>query len=439
MHAWHLCALVFVAASSVALASSGCATQVTEDDQASSGNSGGSSGTTTTSASGSGGGDLPDGGQGGAGGCSTAADCVAFGDSCSEGACINGACGKLPLNELGPCEDGFTCTQNDSCQDGVCVGGALKFCPASNSCSVGSCDVITDECVQVPGNDGAGCIDDDACTLTGICSSGVCTPGQLVDCSFLDDTCSVGVCDPQLGCVVAPLNDGASCDDALFCTVNDVCTAGACAGSPNTCAAPGDVCMIGSCDELAQTCVAVPGNNGASCDDGNLCTLNETCLAGVCGDGMPGNNGLACDDGNGCTSGTTCAGGACTNAMGEILQCINGDACCPAGCVDGTDSDCVVCYPIGYDSCPTGATEFCSPDPPDPTNAVQAKLACDTCYGFSCFLEDGDCAGLGYGPQPPGLYVCGDPYWGYTDGCSGEAGRVWSICGSFTTYGYWAP
>src|SRR5262249_53159738 len=153
-------------------------------------------------------------------------------------------------------EDGKTCTENDTCQQGVCVGGTAKFCPGSDSCHVGSCDVALDMCIEVPGNDGASCVDNDACTLPGNCSAGTCVPGGMVDCSFLDGTCSQGSCDPVIGCKVMPLNDGTPCDDNLYCTINDVCTNGQCQGVPNTCAAPGDVCMIGQCNEAMKTCTA---------------------------------------------------------------------------------------------------------------------------------------------------------------------------------------
>src|SRR5262249_22498919 len=152
-----------------------------------------------------------------------------------------------------------------------------------------------------PGNDGASCVDNDACTLPGTCQGGNCIAGGMVDCSFLNGTCSVGFCDPQIGCKVMPVNDGTPCDDNLYCTINDKCVAGQCTGDPNTCAAPGDVCMIGQCNEAQQTCVAVPGNDGGACDDGNLCTTGETCLSGVCQGGVPANNGQMCDDKNGCT------------------------------------------------------------------------------------------------------------------------------------------
>jgi hypothetical protein len=278
------------------------------------------------------------------GGCVTAADCASLSDACNTGACVNGMCGKLPANEFGACDDGKSCSQSDTCQQGVCVGGSPKFCPSEDSCHLGTCDLATDSCVQIPGNDGASCDDADACTLAGTCSNGTCSPGGMVDCSFLDGTCSIGVCDPALGCLVKPQNDGTPCDDNLYCTVDDTCTAGQCSGIPNTCAAPGNICMIGSCNEAAKSCVAVPGNDGMQCDDGNLCTMGETCSNGSCKNGAAANDGMQCDDQNGCTLATSCSNGVCGNAGGMVAQCVGGDKCCPAGCGDN-DSDCLYWQP----------------------------------------------------------------------------------------------
>lgn len=312
-----------------------CATAVTNPP----GGEGGSGSVTTgTGASGGAGGAGSTSSAGGSGPCMVAADCVAFTDPCNQGACINGECAGIPMNDLVPCDDGKTCSLDDRCMAGECVGGSTKFCPATTSCFVGSCDLATDQCVVVPGNDGAGCIDDDPCTLTGTCNGGVCAPGQLVDCSFLDGTCSVGVCDPQLGCVIQSMNDGTSCDDGLFCTISDTCSGGVCGGAPNPCAPPGDVCLVGSCNENLSMCTSVPGNNGGACNDGNLCSAGETCSNGVCGGGGPANQGVACNDGNSCTTGEICQAGACTGA--PIVACQNSDGCCPPGCLLATDDDC---------------------------------------------------------------------------------------------------
>jgi hypothetical protein len=279
-------------------------------------------------------------GGGGEGPCIYATDCASYTDACNTGACVNGVCAKLPANDFGGCDDGVYCTENDTCQAGECVGGTPRICPSTSDCTIGTCDLASDACVEVPANDGTSCVDDDPCTITSTCSAGQCVPGQLTDCSFLNGTCSVGVCDPQLGCIKQSQNDGTACDDGLYCTINDKCTAGACAGDPNTCAPPGDICLIGTCDEASNTCVAVPGNNGSACDDGNDCTINSTCSNGSCVGGVAGNNGMLCDDDDLCTTGTKCAAGVCGSPAGQISQCINADGCCPAGC-QNVDDDCM--------------------------------------------------------------------------------------------------
>ena len=277
------------------------------------------------------------GGSGGGGPCTSAEECVAFTDSCNTGTCINGECGKFPANEDTPCDDGLLCTLTEACKAGVCTAISEKFCPASDSCHVGTCDLETDTCTVAPGNDGAGCIDADPCTLTGVCNAGVCSPGQAVDCSFLDSECGFGTCDPQIGCKVVAQNDGFPCEDGLFCTDFDECTAGACNGVPKECAPPGNVCLTGTCDEFSNTCIATPGNDGAACDDGNLCSAGETCAAGACIGGGPTNDGAVCDDANGCTGGTSCLNGTCSNPTSEIVACIDNDVCCPVGCPNDTD------------------------------------------------------------------------------------------------------
>ena len=302
------------------------------------GGTGGTGGDTTT-AGGTGG----TGGTGGAttsGPCTTAEECAGSGDACNVGACINGECGKLPANDGSACDDGKQCTQNDYCDNGVCKSGSLKPCTASDPCMVGVCDTATDACVEMPGNNGAPCNFGDACILSASCINGICQPNQQVDCSYLNTECSIGYCDPVGGCKSMPKNDGAACNDFLFCTVQDQCVNGVCKGFPNTCgAAVNDPCKTGVCNEAQKTCVAVAGNDGAMCDDGNLCTMGEKCLAGSCVGGGPANDGVMCDDGNGCTAGTTCAGGSCGNAQSEIMTCVDGDMCCPAGCAN--DKDCL--------------------------------------------------------------------------------------------------
>lgn len=338
---------------------------------------GGQGGTGGGGAGGSGGEATGGGGSGGSmgGPCTNAQACAGLSDECNVGACINGVCDKIPANDGASCDDGKACSQSDTCQNGACVGGNLKFCPSSDSCHIAYCDTETDACKEVPGNDGGTCDDADPCTLPGTCTAGACQIGGSIDCTFLDDECSTGQCDAQLGCVAIAKNDGAPCDDGLFCTVNDACSQGSCGGDPNDCGGNGGGCLVPSCDEGQNKCIIVPGNDGGPCDDGSNCTTGETCSAGQCVGGSPTNDGAPCDDGDGCTSGTTCAGGTCTNATMTIAACGPDDSCCPAGCVN--DPNCLwwvsgvqqnvqksqlvgwsQCYEDGYDNSNTQMSQI---------------------------------------------------------------------------------
>jgi hypothetical protein len=188
----------------------------------------------------------------GAGGCIYAEDCTAMTNACNVGACINGACGKLPANELAGCDDGKFCTQNDFCKKGKCEGGSAPACPPGDACHVGVCDEATRSCAAVPGNDGGPCEDNDPCTATGVCKSGVCDASAPIDCSIFDDVCSVGVCDPMSGCKPQPVNDGKACNDGKLCTANDSCKGGVCAGTAIAACQNGDQCCPPGCSSASD-------------------------------------------------------------------------------------------------------------------------------------------------------------------------------------------
>jgi hypothetical protein len=357
--------------------------------------------------------------------CTASSQCSGLDDDCGKGACQNQKCVKQPSNENGACDDGKYCTDDTTCKNGVCGGGTKKHCESADPCNAGACDDATQACKPVPANDGAGCDDEDPCTNAGVCNGGICDKGTPLDCSHLDTQCTVGVCDQAEGCIAAPkagpcddllnspctqgecangacvshpANDGASCDDDLYCTIGDTCSNGTCVGQPNTCT-NGNTCVVGSCDEATKACTTAPTNeggacsdgdpctvgetcgngtcaggqpapNGTACDDKNSCTTGETCSGGLCGGGQSTNDNLPCDDGNGCTSGTTCNNGVCGDPTSEVTQCFNGDSCCPAGCP--TDNDCFywasgvqqnvpLTHLVGWTLCHSGAYDETAP------------------------------------------------------------------------------
>src|SRR5262249_2227997 len=126
------------------------------------------------------------------------------------------------------------------------------------------------------------CDDGLFCTENDVCTSGVCVGGGPKFCPT-DDTCHIGTCDEQAKkCTTMPGNDGATCNDMDNCTLDGTCSAGACLkGPPVDCPVFDDVCPVGMCDPMTA-CKPMPVNDGTACDDGFFCTINDHCVAGVC-------------------------------------------------------------------------------------------------------------------------------------------------------------
>jgi hypothetical protein len=179
------------------------------------------------------------------------------------------------------CDDGNLCTHN-ICSGGVCSNPAVDCSGAGDHCNVGTCDPGTGGCYADPAPlEGASCDDGVNCTENDVCTAGVCG-GSPIDCSGEDDACNVGVCDEATGgCVKdpAPLN-GATCDDGVNCTENDVCTNGTCGGTAVDCSGENDQCNTGVCLEADGSCGTVPANENDPCT--TAVGVDGTCVAGTC-------------------------------------------------------------------------------------------------------------------------------------------------------------
>ena len=145
-------------------------------------------------------------------------------------------------------------------------------------------------------------------------------------CPTVDNTaCAISTCSPKSGkCELSPQPDGTACDDGIKCTQKDFCSAGICKSGANTCQCKadsdcgpfvaGDYCQglqfcnkaNGKCELKSNTivkcptagdstcsknacvpatgkCQMKPTANGTTCSDGNACTQNDVCSAGVQG------------------------------------------------------------------------------------------------------------------------------------------------------------
>ncbi len=211
-------------------------------------------------------------------------------------------------------------------------------------------------------------------------------------------------------CVEQPLEDGTACDDGSLCTTEDFCDEGRCGGTPVVC--DEIACQTDPvCDPATGECGGTPVVDGTLCDDGNLCTRDETCQSGACR-GAERPNGWACDDGNGCTNLDICTDGVCvgTRPLPEGAGCEDGDLCTVGDiCVDGA------CQPGPPNECSgedLGAclTEACDPltgdcrfTYADDGTPCDDKNICTT--GDTCLF--GGCSGT---PTVPAAGTCAGPF-----------------------------
>ena len=79
--------------------------------------------------------------------------------------------------------------------------------------------------------------------------------------------------------------DGTTCDDGLYCTVPDTCTAGICGGPARDCSSLDDKCQEGVCNEDLNSCVPdytdFPLSTPCEADD-NKCTIDHCDGFGEC-------------------------------------------------------------------------------------------------------------------------------------------------------------
>ena len=287
-----------------------------------------------------------------AGGCvggGNVCDCLVDGD-CNDGnVCTDDSCDGAKKCQHSAnsqaCDDSDACTEGDVCAASACQSGVKKTCDDANLCTDDLCSASDGSCANTP-NSGA-CQDGNACTSGDLCAGGTCTPGALVICSDANP-CTDDACEAAGGCVA--LANAATCDDGDLCTLSDVCANSKCAGAVNACDDK-NLCTVDLCD--AKTGACFHANIAVDCDDGDACTSGDSCKSGVCAPGtakscndgnvctldacdpatgtcMTATANGACEDGDLCTLGDTCGGGTCTPGTKKV--CNDGNVCTDDGC-----------------------------------------------------------------------------------------------------------
>lgn len=307
-------------------------------------------------------------------------------DQCHDaGTCdpANGTCSNPRKPDGSACNDGNACTRRDACSYGTCRGTDPVVCTALDQCHVpGTCDPASGACSNPQKPEGSSCDDGSACTRSDTCCSGTCRGSNPVVCTALDQCHAPGTCDPASGACSNPsLPDGSLCNDHDQCTQLDVCSYGACRGSePVVCPTPAACHDPGICNPATGTCSDPLSAPGTPCDDGNACTVSDSCLDGSCSQSQP----YVCPEPPQCYEPGTCdpATGSCSYNPSYFTPCDDGDSCT-------------------YEICFAGQ---CFPDGPDLSHCVNGTLDCDE-TGVDC---GGSCAPCATTCDTPG--VCGQGF-----------------------------
>ena len=316
----------------------------------------------------------------------------------------NDVCLHLP--DGAACEDGDLCTGGDSCQGSTCESGPPVSCD-SGPCEDAQCDSGTG-CYTLPAPDGSPC--SMPCFGSASCAAGACEPepDTAIVCPPSSSGCVVSFeCSPETGECDKALAEpqGEPCNsDADLCTVEECDGQGHCAQTTSLVACEeqslADPCWTWACN-AAKGCLKTLFLKGGSCDDGNACTVNDSCVALP----SPGCTGtlVAVDDGNPCTD-DACHDGSVTHTPVTGPSCGEGYVCLEGGCVEAPcDGVCPTCTECSKGECvPQAAGMACTDD--------DACTALDSCAGASCIGEP---------------VVCADGNSCTDDGCQSETGCVY--------------
>ena len=319
----------------------------------------------------------------GAGSCvHPAVVCPPDSNPCTDTTCntITG-CGNTnkPDSPAFACNDANPCTMTDVCVGGTCRGSAIN-CGDNNVCTDDSCNVATGACVHTNLSSATLCDDGSTCTNSDHCESGTCT-GMGTVCPDDGNQCTTGMCNAGGGgaCTHVALPPGSGCNaDSNLCTVRDTCQGTACVAGPvNTCN-DNNPCTADSCITSTGACVNSPTNEGQPCTipGSNRC-FDNVCTAGVCTEATP----KSCNDNNDCTiDGCEQALGCTHDAKPASTTCDDGnvctmnDTCQSNGSCNGDQIDCNDNDESTADSCQAGTCIHSTSGGSDGGPSVDAEI-----------------------------------------------------------------
>jgi len=176
--------------------------------------------------------------------------------------------------------------------------------------------------------------------------------------------------------------DAGNCDDGDACTIDDQCWAGLCAGAQKQACDDANPCTDDACAPADGACLHLP--NAVTCDDGNACTVADACQDSACAPGTA----LACSDGNPCTDDTCeptsgCAFPPNVGPCDDGDLCTSGDACKDTTCLPGAATPCDDADACTVDGCDpksgcvhTSIAALCADTNPCTDEACDPKAGC---------------------------------------------------------------
>jgi MYXO-CTERM domain-containing protein len=358
--------------------------------------------------------------SGGAGKCNNGSCCMGC---ILNGACVTGtaagACGTGGA-ACASCDDGNACNGVETCDAGSCKAGTAPVCNDGNPCTDDECDPAVG-CIQPPTDEGTACNDAKACTQNDECD-GAGTCAGTVSCDD-GEPCTDDGCDSNGQCANTPVEDDTDCDDGSSCTEDDVCTDGECAGTVlgGQTLCHDNSCQVSDCD--GGDCVVVNKEDDTPCDDGDKCTIGDTCQGGMCEAG----DSVECDDNNSCTDDSCEAATGCVFDALDGGECADGDACterdrCVEGECVGQDVECNALDCFEASSCDS-LTGLCAYSLLDDGEDCEGG----SCEGSVCVVpEQPEEVAGGGAAGAPDLGAGGDSA---TNGAGGEGGSEEAVDG----------
>ena len=211
----------------------------------------------------------------------------------------------------------------------------------------------------------AGTVESGSYTLRGGFIGG--NPSDACDGCLIGDTCYADqetnpanvceICDPSISTSSWSSNDGATCDDGLFCNGSDTCADTVCVDHAGDPCVDAIACTTDFCDEILKTCSNTPDDgycaNALYCDGDEYCDTVFGCLAGTAVDC---NDGVGCTD-DSCNEGTNSCDNVTNDANCDNGQWCDGSETCDsvADCQAGSAPDCSDGVGCTDDSCNEGA------------------------------------------------------------------------------------